>query len=55
MREVFSEEQRERLVGTVVGALAGVTEPVLSRVFQYWKNIDQQVGEAIEASYRAAN
>ena len=55
VREVFSEEQRERLVETVVGALAGVTEPVLSRVFQYWKNIDQQVGEAIEASYRAAN
>ena len=55
VREVFSEEQRERLVETVVGALAGVMEPVLSRVFQYWKNIDQQVGEAIEASYRAAN
>ena len=55
VREVFSEEQRERLVETVVGAVAGVMEPVLSRVFQYWKNIDQQVGEAIEASYRAAN
>lgn len=52
VREVFSEEERQRLVQTVTGALrGGVVEPVLSRVFQYWKNIDQEVGESIEKEY----
>lgn len=52
VRDVFSEEQRQRLVQTVTGTLrGGVVEPVLSRVFQYWKNIDQEVGENIEKEY----
>lgn len=53
VREVMDEAARERLVETVTGTLLGsVEEPVLSNVFQYWKNIDQEVGEAIERSYR---
>lgn len=52
VREVFSEEQRERLVETVAGTLIpDVEEPVLSNVFTYWKNIDQEVGERIEKAY----
>ena len=55
VREVYSEEQRQRLVETVIGSLlGGVEEPVLSRVFQYWTSIDQEVGAAIEAGYHAA-
>ena len=54
VREVFDDAARERLVQTVAGALAGgVVEPVLSRAFQYWKNIDQNVGERIESAYKA--
>ena len=52
VREVFDDAARERLVETVSGSLSTVQEPVLSRAFQYWKNIDQEVGEAIE---RAVN
>ncbi|MDO5662191.1 MAG: catalase [Brachybacterium sp.] len=48
VREVFSQEERDRLVDTVSGMMGDVEEPVLSRVFQYWKNIDQEVGEQIE-------
>ncbi|WP_120004898.1 catalase [Nesterenkonia muleiensis] len=52
VRSVYTEDQRDRLVETVVGMLIGsVEEPVLSRVFQYWKNIDHEVGERIESSY----
>ncbi|WP_370430648.1 catalase-related domain-containing protein [Blastococcus sp. Marseille-P5729] len=52
VREVFSEEERERLIETVVGTLIpDVEEPVLSNVFQYWRNIDQEVGERIEKGY----
>ena len=54
VRDVYSDDQRARLVETVVGSLrGGVVEPVLSRVFAYWRSIDQEVGDAIEASYRA--
>ncbi len=49
VREVFSDEEREAFVETVAGALDGVAEPVLLRAFQYWKNVDQAIGERIEA------
>ncbi|WP_295011848.1 catalase [uncultured Microbacterium sp.] len=53
VRDVFTEEQRGRLVETVTGTLlGGVVEPVLSRVFEYWRNIDQEVGDNIEKAYR---
>ena len=47
------DASRERLVDTVVGMLGEVEEPVLSRVFEYWRKIDRQVGEQIETAYRA--
>ena len=52
MRKVYNDEQRERLIETVLGSLEGVVEPVLSRVFDYWRNIDQEVGDTLEARYR---
>ena len=43
-----------RLVSNVTGHLRnGVTEPVLERAFQYWKNVDKTVGEKIEKGDRA--
>ena len=52
VRDVMDDAQRERLVSNVVGTLDEVQEPVLSRVFEYWKNIDEEVGAAIEKSYK---
>ena len=54
VREVFDDGARERLVETVSGSLSTVKEPVLSNAFQYWKNIDQEVGEAIERAVNTA-
>ncbi len=52
VREVFDDAQRDRLVETVADHLSkGVVEPVLSRAFQYWKNIDETIGERIEKRY----
>lgn len=49
VRKVMDDAARARLVSNVVGHLKdGVTEPVLKRAFQYWKNIDQEIGERIE-------
>jgi catalase len=49
VRTVLNHEQRARLVANVAGHLrAGVSEPVLQRAFEYWKNIDKEIGDRIE-------
>ncbi len=54
VRQVYDDEQRERLVETVAGSLlGGVRSPVLERAFEYWKNIDADVGRRIEGKVRA--
>src|SRR5689334_20221723 len=43
LREVMDDDQRDRLVSNVVGHLGdGVSEPVLERAFEYWRNIDKE-------------
>jgi len=32
----------------------GVSEPVLSRVFEYWRRIDQAIGERIAEAMKGA-
>lgn len=54
MRDVFKDDQRERLIDQIAGSLLGhVRSPVLERTFKYWKNIDPQVGQRIEDKVRA--
>jgi catalase len=54
VREVLDDAARERLVDNVVGHLLNaVTEPVLERAFEYWRNIDKSIGEKIETGVRA--
>ena len=53
VREGRDDGMRERLVMNVVGHLCdGVSEKVLLRAFDYWKSIDQDTGEKIEAGVR---
>ena len=53
VNKIMDDDARDRLVSNAVGHLsAGVTEPVLERAFQYWKNIDQTIGERIEKGVR---
>ncbi|MCZ4551220.1 catalase [Gordonia rubripertincta] len=53
-REVLDDDARERLVDNIVGhVLGGVTEPVLSRVFEYWSNVDPELGKKVEEGVRA--
>jgi catalase len=54
VREVFDDRQRAALIDQVAGSLSdGVHGDVLERAFQYWKNIDDDVGRRIEAKVRA--
>ena len=49
IREVMDEDARGRLVENIVGHLKeGVSEPILQRAFQYWSNIDKEVGEKVK-------
>ncbi|WP_226353107.1 catalase, partial [Pseudonocardia sp. ICBG601] len=53
VREVFDAAARERFVGNVAGHLLdGVTEPVLQRAFEYWRNVDKNIGDRIEQAVR---
>jgi catalase len=54
VREVLDDAARERLVNNIVGHLLNaVSEPVLQRAFQYWRNVDKNLGDKIEANLRA--
>jgi catalase len=54
VREVMDDAQRDRLADNIIGhVLDGVKEPVLSRVFEYWRNVDQDLGKKVEEGVRA--
>ena len=53
MMDVWDDAARDRFVDNVSGHLAGgVGEDVLQRAFDYWKSIDQAMGERVEAKVR---
>ena len=54
VREVLDDDARDRLVSNVAGHLSdGVSDAVLARAFEYWKNIDAELGEQIEQAVGA--
>jgi catalase len=54
VRDVFDDAARARLVSNIVGHLLdGVTEPVLLRAFEYWRNVDKDLGDRVEQGVRA--
>lgn len=54
INEVMDDAARERLVNNIVGHLSdGVSQEVLARAIQYWKNIDQTIGERVEKGLSA--
>jgi catalase len=54
VREVMDDDARGRLVGNIAGHLLnGVSEPVLQRAYEYWRNVDSALGTEVEkAVYR---
>jgi catalase len=54
VRDVLDDAARDRLVSNIVGHLSdGVTEPVLQRAFEYWHNVDKDLGDRVEKGVRA--
>jgi catalase len=53
MLEVWDDAARDRFVENVAGHLAdGVGDDVLERAFEYWRSIDQGMGDRVEARVR---
>ncbi|MBP3089456.1 catalase [Corynebacterium sp. sy017] len=46
-REVMDEGEKERLAHNIAGAMVGVSEQVEQRVYQYWDNVDKQLGQRV--------
>jgi catalase len=54
VRKVLNDDERAGLVSNIAGHLSSrVSEPVLQRAFQYWKNVDEELGDRIEQAVRA--
>jgi catalase len=54
VRTVMDDAARDRLVSNIAGHLLdGVTEPVLKRAFEYWRNVDKNLGDRVERDVRA--
>src|SRR5699024_4086409 len=54
VRDVMDDAARQRLVSNIGRHLLdGVTEPVLQRAFEYWRNVDPDVGDQVEQGVRA--
>lgn len=53
INEVMDDAARDRLVANVAGHVARCKRPeVIQRVFDYWRNIDQAIGDRIEAAVK---
>jgi len=54
VREVLDDAARERLADNIIGHVSnGVQQPVRSRVFEYWRNVDPDLGKKVEEGVRA--
>ncbi|MGH2886851.1 MAG: catalase, partial [Solirubrobacteraceae bacterium] len=54
VREVLDDDARDRLVSNISGhLLKGVSDKVMARAIQYWKNVDQHLGERVEQAVGA--
>ncbi|MGV9408653.1 catalase [Nocardia sp. NPDC003693] len=54
VRDVLDDAARGRLVDNIVGHLLnGVGSDVLARAFEYWRNVDKELGDRVEAGVRA--
>ena len=50
MRNVLDDAARDRLVGNIAGHVMAVTDDqLLPRIFQYWRNVDAELGARVES------
>ncbi|UMP03254.1 catalase [Amycolatopsis sp. EV170708-02-1] len=53
VRDVMDDAQRQRLADNIIGhASNDVSQPVLERVFEYWRNVDKDLGDKVADAFR---
>ncbi|MFD5247553.1 catalase [Amycolatopsis sp. NPDC058340] len=53
VRDVMDDAQRERLASNIIGhASNDVSQPVLERVFEYWRKVDKDLGDKVADAFR---
>ena len=53
VRQVLDDAARARLVSNIVGHLKdGVSKPVLERAVEYWRKVDQDLGDRVAAGMK---
>ena len=54
VRDVLDDDERDRLISNIAGHLAdGVSDKVLARAIEYWKNVDDELGGQVEQAVGA--
>jgi catalase len=56
VRDVLDDAARQRLVSNIAGHLLdGVSDKVLARAIEYWRNVDPGLGENVQNAVRSEN
>ncbi|WP_165241348.1 catalase [Corynebacterium lizhenjunii] len=53
-REVMDDDEKERLANNIAGAMAGVSEPTEQRVYEYWDQVDERLGQRVREVFAAS-
>ena len=54
VREVLDDAARERLAGNIARAMGGVNERVEQQCYEYWSNVDADLGARVKELFQAA-
>lgn len=49
--EVMNDEEKDRLAHNITNAMAGVSEGVEQRVYEYWDNVHEDLGAAVRKKF----
>lgn len=53
-RDVYNDEEKERLAQNIAGAMNGVTEATEQRCYNYWTNVDPNLGARVKEIFTAS-
>lgn len=50
-REVMKDDEKDRLVTNICGAMQGVTPQVEEQCYEYWSNVDEELGRRVKETF----
>ncbi len=55
VRNVMDDAQRDRMAETIASTLATVTDAMKERVYEYWRNVDKNLGDAVAEKLQSSS